>query len=182
MRREFVKESKAMATTIERHRFLLALVAVISCIVILSSCERREAENMRTSDEPARIDLREYRWKNRLVLIFAPSRENTHYLKQGSEFEGKAEELDGRDIIVFELIEAGQSKVDETNLTGEQQLSLRSEFDVAADDFEVILIGKDGTVKLREKQPVLSSDLFALIDGMPMRIEEMRSKQSRPSN
>lgn len=172
--------SKTMVTIIDNRRFLCLCVAMFSCILILSSCERREAEPMRQSHEPTQIDLGDYRWENRLVLVFAPSRENTHYLKQDSEFEGKAYELNDRDIIVFELIEAGQSKMAEMNLTGKQQSLLRTEFNVAADDFELILIGKDGAVKLREKQPVPSGDLFALIDGMPMRKEEMRSKKTQP--
>jgi hypothetical protein len=50
------------------------------------------------------------------------------------------------------------------------------------DDFVFILIGKDGTVKLRAKQPVLSDALFGLIDSMSMRKDEMRRKASQSQN
>ena len=40
--------------------------------------------------------------------------------------------------------------------------------------FEVLLIGKDGEVKLRRAKPVAVSELTALIDTMPMRQREMR--------
>lgn len=40
--------------------------------------------------------------------------------------------------------------------------------------FEVLLVGKDGTVKLRSDKPVAASEINALIDTMPMRQEEMR--------
>ena len=39
-----------------------------------------------------------------------------------------------------------------------------------------ILVGKDGGVKLRQNAQVKLNDIFALIDAMPMRQEEMRQK------
>ncbi len=40
--------------------------------------------------------------------------------------------------------------------------------------FEVLLVGKDGGVKLRRDKPVAASEIIALIDTMPMRRNEMR--------
>jgi hypothetical protein len=42
--------------------------------------------------------------------------------------------------------------------------------------FEVLLVGKDGGVKLRRDTPVAASEITALIDAMPMRQEEMRRR------
>ena len=42
--------------------------------------------------------------------------------------------------------------------------------------FRVVLIGKDGGVKLRQEEPISVADLFALIDSMPMRKQEMRQR------
>jgi len=44
--------------------------------------------------------------------------------------------------------------------------------------FEVILIGLDGGIKLRQNSIILEEDLFALIDGMPMRIRELKNKKN----
>ena len=46
---------------------------------------------------------------------------------------------------------------------------------VPASNF-VALIGKDGGVKLRDEAMVSNEDLFALIDSMPMRRQEMREQ------
>jgi len=154
--------------------------AIVACIATGSSCGKRE-EEMSKKSELNQIDLDGYRWKNRLVVIFAPSSNNSSYLKQKSEFVGKADELEDRDIIVFELLEAGISTMAEVPLSNEQQSFLRKKFEVI-DDFVFILVGKDGTVKLRATQPVLSDDLFSLIDSMPMRKEEMRKKASPSQN
>ncbi|MGI4939357.1 MAG: DUF4174 domain-containing protein [Janthinobacterium lividum] len=40
--------------------------------------------------------------------------------------------------------------------------------------FEVLLVGKDGKVKLRREKLVAASEITALIDTMPMRQNEMR--------
>jgi len=39
--------------------------------------------------------------------------------------------------------------------------------------FEVLLVGKDGGIKLRRDKPVAASEITALIDTMPMRQFEM---------
>lgn len=42
-------------------------------------------------------------------------------------------------------------------------------------DFEVILIGLDGGVKLRQTEMISLKKLFTLIDGMPMRRREIKN-------
>jgi predicted Rossmann fold nucleotide-binding protein DprA/Smf involved in DNA uptake len=42
--------------------------------------------------------------------------------------------------------------------------------------FQVLLIGKDGGIKLRRDKPVAASEIIALIDTMPMRQEETRRR------
>lgn len=162
-------------------KYLWLIFVFMACIAIGLSCERREVEEMSKNIELNQVDLEEYLWKNRLVLIFAPSKEDNFYLKQKSEFEGKSDELEDRDILVIELFKAGRSMMAEIPITTKQQSFLRKKFEIV-DDFVFILIGKDGTIKLRAKQPVLSDDLFGLIDSMPMRKEEMRRKASQSRN
>jgi hypothetical protein len=40
--------------------------------------------------------------------------------------------------------------------------------------FEVLVVGKDGGIKLRHDKPVAVSEITALIDTMPMRRDEMK--------
>jgi len=44
-------------------------------------------------------------------------------------------------------------------------------------NYEVILVGLDGRIKLRQDQPVTTDKLFSLIDSMPMRQREMRQNK-----
>ena len=51
---------------------------------------------------------------------------------------------------------------------------LRVHYRVTADDFLIVLIGKDGGEKFRSDRPDVLQDMFRLIDTMPIRREEMR--------
>ncbi|MEO1019351.1 MAG: DUF4174 domain-containing protein, partial [Pseudomonadota bacterium] len=53
---------------------------------------------------------------------------------------------------------------------------LRDAFGVENSDFRVLLIGKDGGVKLRSNEWVSAHEVFALIDTMPMRRREMQGQ------
>jgi hypothetical protein len=55
---------------------------------------------------------------------------------------------------------------------------MKRQFNVGEGEFSIFLIGKDGTVKLRSNDPVATSEIFSLIDAMPMRQEEMHRKQN----
>lgn len=44
-------------------------------------------------------------------------------------------------------------------------------------DFEAVLIGLDGSEKMRTTKPISTQDLFDKIDSMPMRQREMKRKQ-----
>lgn len=134
---------------------------------------------MPMNNESSRADLGKYRWKNRLVLIFAASREDSFYRKQIDEFEGEMDGLVDRDVIVMDLLDTGQTALGGPPFTHGQQSLLRAEYEVPAGAFELVLIGKDGTVKLRSEGTVSAADLFALIDSMPMRKEEIRMKANK---
>jgi hypothetical protein len=70
---------------------------------------------------------------------------------------------------VDELVERDIVVLIDTDPSG--QGPLRTSF--GAEGFEVLLIGKDGGVKLRQQEPVGTDVLFAVIDAMPMRRQEM---------
>ena len=52
---------------------------------------------------------------------------------------------------------------------------MRQKFSVRQGSFLVILIGKDGEEKMR-RQKVNLTEIFAVIDGMPMRQREMKER------
>ncbi|MBV9224186.1 MAG: DUF4174 domain-containing protein [Acidobacteriaceae bacterium] len=111
-------------------------------------------------------DLNALRWNNRVLLLFAPSTNNDQIIQQKQMLDSHSAGLDERDLKVFEI--TGSSQADE---------QLRGRFHVKADSFAVVLVGKDGSQKLKRSQPTDPEEVFKLIDSMPMRKEEMRQKQ-----
>lgn len=119
------------------------------------------------------MDLKQYQWKNRLLLVFAPSPEDAHYQEQ-LELLSNDDELAERDLIVFHIFDGDSGFAGEVRLSEEDVVQLQEKFKVETRAFTIILMGKDGTEKQRWTQPIKSQDLFALIDDMPMRQQEMR--------
>ena len=122
------------------------------------------------------FDLEAFQWKNRIILVFAPSSNSDAYKGQMQEFGGQEDGILDRDLIILELFENGESRRGKTFLSKPVAPRMRRQFDVGEGEFVLILIGKDGTVKLRSNHPVSTSNIFGLIDAMPMRQEEMRKK------
>lgn len=57
----------------------------------------------------------------------------------------------------------------------EAAAELRSRYGVAEVETAILLVGKDGGIKLRRNGVLEPRDLFGLIDTMPMRQREMRT-------
>ena len=106
--------------------------------------------------------LTEYLWKRRVVLSFSAAEstpERISLLKQIKQYQC---EFDDRQMVHVDLI-AGSS---------DHQL-LSRQFSVPNKNFNLVLLGKDGAVKLITSQPLLEN-LLTLIDTMPMRQRELR--------
>ena len=119
-------------------------------------------------------ELSQLRWKNRVVVVF-DEQENDQVL---SMLNQQAEGLNDRDIIWF--------VVDNNNIQSNYNREIFSTFIASLQSLrligdeektqEVILIGKDGGVKNRSKE-LDFNDLYRLIDGMPMRQQELRGRR-----
>jgi hypothetical protein len=117
--------------------------------------------------------LENYHWKNRVMLFFAPSPEDEQYQEQ-LEYLSNDQDLQERDLVVFHIFAEQGGFAGEQRLSEEESEAVRQPFAIDKQRFAVVLIGKDGTEKQRWQKPVESSEVFALIDAMPMRRQEMR--------
>ncbi len=112
-------------------------------------------------------------WEKRVLLIFSPHDRHADFRQQIALLEASADGLDERDVTTIQAFADGRLSIDarerEPAATG-----FYRHFAVRDDAFRLILLGKDGTIKLDRDSPVASRDLFALIDAMPMRRLEMQ--------
>ncbi|MBM0744958.1 DUF4174 domain-containing protein (plasmid) [Phormidium sp. CLA17] len=121
--------------------------------------------------------LSDYQWQHRTVLIFAPSKRIPAYQQQVQMWQADRANVNERDLKLVEVLGTGESRVDGKFLSAASVERLRQQFGVPVEEFAVILIGKDGTEKQRSQTPVDLAVLFRTIDVMPMRQQEMRSRQ-----
>ena len=121
----------------------------------------------------AEIMMRELIWQKRVLLVFAPDNTNINYHRQNLILSEIAAGMKEREMMTIRAIWDSKLLID----NNEQSLTanvLYQYFFVAEKQFRVMLVGKDGKVKLDRNKPVLTKELFALIDEMPIRQHEMQ--------
>ena len=121
--------------------------------------------------------LSQFQWKNRLLFLFAPNRNHPLFEPLHKSLADQKTEAADRDLVVFEILESGPSSMNTNYLDSQAGQKLRDKFNMQRGRFAVILVGKDGGIKLNRRDPTQLADIFALIDAMPMRQDEMRQKK-----
>jgi hypothetical protein len=109
------------------------------------------------------MNLKQYEWKNRVVLVFTPTASDARFQVQTELFEKRKADLDERNIVVLCVV-------------GAEEVKTRNHFRVSKEDFAVILIGKDGNEKHRWAGVAPIDQIDHRVDRMPMRRSEMQRK------
>jgi hypothetical protein len=112
-------------------------------------------------------DLNEFRWKKRPVLVFADSADNPAFIEQMTLLRARLDELELRDVVILT----------DTDPNARQPLRLR----MRPRGFMLVLVGKDGGIKLRKPFPWSVREITRSIDKMPMRQREIRESKDRAS-
>lgn len=124
-------------------------------------------------------DMKEYQWKNRIIILKSGEAQNELFKAQLADLQSDPLGLVERKLVVFQLQDQSYRKG--LMQIGEwQKVDNRKLLTIANEDmskFEVILIGLDGGVKLQRSTILPKDELFAIIDGMPMRRSEIRNKR-----
>lgn len=141
---------------------------LITIFMILGVSDLR-AQSMDT------FSLEDYKWQNRVLLVFSPNTYQPDYRQQISDLRSAKDGIKERDLKVFYILKQSSPAVKGQVIPDEYHEEMYQDFDVSPADFKSILIGKDGTVKLQSGEAVSSENLFELIDSMPMRKLEMKN-------
>ena len=120
--------------------------------------------------------LSDFQWKNRLIVVFSETKSSEAYLEQLDLLENDSEGLKDRKLKVIHSI-PGKHQIMFPLKSAWQDSNLYQKKE-SKSDFEVILIGLDGGVKLRETKILETKKLFDLIDSMPMRQSEIRKRKN----
>lgn len=151
------------------NKMLKIILPAMMTLMALSVISSRDAQAQSS-------DLSVFQWKNRLLFLFAPNRNHPMFDALHTSLAARQSEASDRDLVIFEILESAASSMNSESIDSETARLLREKFDVQRGAFTVILIGKDGGVKLKLRGQVDLREIFDLIDSMPMRQEEMRQK------
>ena len=119
--------------------------------------------------------LSDYRWQQRPLLVFSPDADDVRLHETMQALSTRQCELSDRLMNIIVILGTGQSTQYGQPLLPQHAVQLRKRFGLSSSDFAVLLIGKDGHEKYRAESAPELSQIFALVDGMPMRIEEMNA-------
>ena len=144
-----------------------ALIALFLSASLALPAFAQDAEAPQTLEITAASDtsLDEYRWIDRPIVVFADSPFDPLFQEQIELLEADLEELLIRDIVVItDTDPASRSDI-------RRQLRPRG--------FALVLIGKDGQVKLRKPAPWDVREITHAIDKWPIRLKETRDAQGK---
>jgi len=161
------------------NKSVLIAFSLLACLV-LSPVSKASASQASTNHvvNTSSFSLSSQKWKNRLLLIFAPSDQNRAYQQQMQLFAQHKQGFATRDLVLVRVLAQGNSYANGQQIDSSSAANLRDRFGVGNSDFRVILVGKDGGTKRSDSEPVKANAIFNEIDAMPMRRQEMR-EQSR---
>ncbi|WP_300032137.1 DUF4174 domain-containing protein [uncultured Roseobacter sp.] len=107
------------------------------------------------------VNLNQFKWKNRPVVVFAETENDPAFIEQMDLLRARESALRERDVVVItDTDPAARSDI---------RIKLRPR------GFMLAIIGKDGGVKLRKPFPWDVREISRSIDKMPMRQREIRA-------
>ena len=118
-------------------------------------------------------NLSQHLWKNRVILIL--SEDNAVFERQMLAFKANEKGMNERSLIVYHLKSDEYEQVMPKSEVHKSK-NLFEKYKQANISFEVILIGLDGGIKLRQTDFLSCEKLFATIDSMPMRSAEIKNR------
>ncbi|MBH8551856.1 DUF4174 domain-containing protein [Nostocaceae cyanobacterium CENA357] len=156
----------------------------ISSAAFVNSPETKPTANFAVDveDNNMAFNLNSYQWKNRLLLVFAPSETSDFYQRQMQLFEEQKAGFPERDLVVVEMFTEGAGRAGEKTLDEADVAQMQKQFNIAPQEFRTILIGKDGKSKRSDSYPVKPEVIFQEIDAMPMRQQEIRDREALLGN
>jgi len=90
--------------------------------------------SLASGKDHGQVDLSAYQWKNRLLILFAPSEDDRVYQSFKEQLQKRAQEIRDRNLLIFHVFESGEGRLDDLSLNKEQARSLRKRFSIKMDN------------------------------------------------
>lgn len=132
---------------------------------------------MTSHAEPEANPLASERWQHRPLVLLTPSTEEHTYRAFVSELDARQSAFEDRDMVRYILTPDAAMRAGKA-LSADAHRALAAAIDAQSIEAPAfVLVGKDGTVKMRGSLETSLDAIFERIDGMPMRQREMRESR-----
>ncbi|MCM8569455.1 DUF4174 domain-containing protein [Gramella jeungdoensis] len=116
----------------------------------------------------------DYKWENRAVVVFTDSANSEKFEAQRKELIADMKGFEERKLVLLHSTPGKFRRSLPVDSEWIENMEIHNEMLDKDSDFEVILIGLDGSVKLRQRELLEARYLFNLIDSMPIRQAEIK--------
>ena len=145
---------------IKKSYFLLILIFFVQC-----------------TSQGEEIILKDYQWVDRILLIYS---KNPEFVDAQLEYLNQPNELIERDLVVI-YIENEKFKISSDGLKTINTLDNESMNNIThkfflKEESRILLLGKDGLIKISSNNILNSKYIYEIIDEMPMRKLEINQK------
>ncbi len=144
---------------------ILALVLLAFLPGALSAADASETTSAELIRPAGDSDLSEFLWKNRPIVVFADSDADPRFQEQMDRLQSGEQMLRDRDVVVL------------TDTDPDARSPLRKK--LRPRGFQLVVVGKDGGVKLRKPAPWSVREITRSIDKFPDRLREVEERRSR---
>ena len=117
--------------------------------------------------------LDNFTWKNRLIMVFTNSVNNPKYIEQIDQLNSEHEKFNDLKLSLFKIL----PKKYAVGFDSSWKTSVLHQRKITKDNFEIQLIGLDGSVKLSSSKVVPFTEIEKLINSMPMRQSELNNRK-----
>ena len=145
---------------IKKSYFLLILIFFVQC-----------------TSQGEEIILKDYQWVDRILLIYS---KNQEFVDAQLEYLSQPNELIERDLVViysenekFKISSDGLKTIN--TLDSESINNITNKF-FLKEETRILLLGKDGLIKISSDNILNSKYIYEIIDEMPMRKLEINQK------
>lgn len=141
-------------------RLILCAMTLFACSAGMSLAEESVQNDSKLFHTMQDVDLADLKWIKRPVIVFADSPNDPAFIEQMDLLRAGRADLSERDVIII------------TDTAPDPLSDLRRK--LRPRGFMLVLIGKDGGVKLRKPFPWDVREISRSIDKMPIRQREIR--------
>ena len=145
---------------IKKSYFLLIIIFFVQC-----------------TSQGEEIILKDYQWVDRILLIYS---KNQEFVDAQLEYLSQPNELIERDLVViyreyekFKISSDGLKTIN--TLDNESMNNITHKF-FLKEESRILLLGKDGLIKISSNNILNSKYIYEIIDEMPMRKLEINQK------